>query len=409
MTLEKCAQTDHVVNTNYAKAEKLHTLILRPCAIWIGSCKMSQDERVLAAYAYDSRLTGFFGQRQIVRHRSFAPELAEVFAKTGNPRELWAVHAPTGAAQALCGTDFTVAIDVEGTSSFSATEGSSFHSLTRLRFAAEKPKFLQDFSDTIWRFGQILSIFSLECLRFQAVIYHLGSGEKIGLCWQLGEKRNAFNPPMQHQVLLDFSDPSVLKIVCEKWFQADKDEHLSRWLFCRALAETDDRGLARFVAVAQSLETLGRKFQPTPKKTRNEMNRIADLIQDALSATVDQQFVARIVGLVKSSNHSSFRDVIAFMIEKSWPHSFPVEPESIKKLAKEIAEVRNAVAHMGDGNSLSLETAFSRINKLSLKMAFWYAMIQAHMLGVQPQDPGGFHLNNRNARHGLPNDLLESL
>lgn len=64
---------------------------------------------------------------------------------------------------------------------------------------------------------------------------------------------------------------------------------------------------------------------------------------------------------------------------------------------------------MNDSDNKKLNDAFARVNKLSLQLCFWYAMLQANILGIETLNAREFLFNNRNVRHGLPNDVLEKI
>jgi fucose permease len=78
-----------------------------------------------------------------------------------------------------------------------------------------------------------------------------------------------------------------------------------------------------------------------------------------------------------------------------------------QNFSKMVSETRNAVVHMSDNDKGQLNEAFARVNKLSLKLCFWYAVCQAYYAGVKIPNIAEFLFNNRSARHGLPNEVLE--
>jgi fucose permease len=83
------------------------------------------------------------------------------------------------------------------------------------------------------------------------------------------------------------------------------------------------------------------------------------------------------------------------------------EVGNLSEFSKMVSETRNAVVHMSDNDKGQLNEAFARVNKLSLKLCFWYAVCQAYYAGVKIPNIAEFLFNNRNARHGLPNEVLE--
>jgi hypothetical protein len=232
------------------------------------------------------------------------------------------------------------------------------------------------------------------------------------LAWSLGDPVDLlFQPPMQHQILIDFADQSILRSACSNWFNASDVVQLSRWLFCRALKETAD-GLGRFIGVAQAMEVLGRELSPRAKIVTPAVRRkAAALIDDVLrKEQIDEKYTKRIADLMSNSNAASFPDVLRDMMQPLVDRLFPAEADNVQAFCKLVAGTRNDIVHMNDDRT-RLEAAFKRAPKLSFKMCWWYALIQADLTGL-PLDTEralAFHVKNRKARHGLPNELLDQL
>jgi fucose permease len=118
-------------------------------------------------------------------------------------------------------------------------------------------------------------------------------------------------------------------------------------------------------------------------------------------------FIERTVKLIQSSNKSSFRDALCHMLTQTVEGLKLGEVGNLSEFSKLVSETRNAVVHMSDNDKGQLNEAFARVNKLSLKLCFWYSVCQAHYTGVNIPNVGEFLFNNRNTRHGLPNEILE--
>jgi hypothetical protein len=151
-------------------------------------------------------------------------------------------------------------------------------------------------SSMLSKLEEIISVFAIEPFTFQVEEYGTDEFASVTLVWRLGEDRSLFQPPMRHQILIDLSDIETLKTVCRQWFAASETIGLSRWLFVRALRETED-GLARFVAVAQAFEVLGRELGPNDSMPKSRLKKAVASVQQALSGDFDGGFVERVVVL----------------------------------------------------------------------------------------------------------------
>ena len=407
VTLENCFRHNVKSRDNYAAQATTYDLFLTPTRIWIGARKADVSDCIEFVSAQDTRLFGFFRTPGLVEHRRHSEENKTAFAVLGNPHSIWSLHPVAFPAIKLGSTGFELRVGSSVSESYSATEGSTIQSVLCIEFTPSKPTPLEECSSAVRKFEQIVTVFSLEYFRFQAISFHAPSGPgTLTLAWQIGEDRDLFKPPMRHQILVDLSDQSTLTKVCEGWFNTSHIVELSRWLFCRSLEETDD-GLARFVGVSQALEVLGRELGPRQKMSKKDIEQAEHAIRAAFGSEFETEFIERTIGLMRSSNRASFRDVLRHMIEQvqaSGKITFNIDAVAF---SKKVSDIRNAVIHMTTINKGALDDAFGRVNKLSLLLCFWYVMIQAVLIDVEVADAVRFLLSNRNARHGLPNEVLE--
>lgn len=406
ITLERCARYNVRVNHNTRTGRAIYELDFMPTAVWMGAPKEAVDERIVSVVASDTRLAGFFGSPGLKTYRSFDPEAKDVFDALGKPESIWAVYGPDQHQIQLGDTGWLLSLYTDSLEGFSATEGHSLRSTVNVALHSPKPTTISQASHHLARLEEILSTFSIEAFTFQFERYSTDGFESITLIWRLGENRALFRSPMRHQILIDLSDPATLEAVCKQWFLASPTVSLSRWLFVRALRETDD-GLARFVAVAQAFEVLGRELGPNNKMPKGRLRQAVELIREALNGKFEDGFVDRVVGLVQSSNKSSYPDVLHHMLSGVAQRLRLGSDEDVRRLSKLVADTRNAVIHMTDDDKGKLNEAFARVNKLSLQLCFWYAVCQADQMRLNIPDIGTFLFNNRNARHGLPNEVLE--
>lgn len=406
ITLECCARYNVRTNRNFHTGNATYRLDFLPTTIWAGSSKSSVDGRVTSAIGSDTRLAGFFGTPGLNVLRKYDPSLKEIYNVLGNPEHIWTAKGPEVSQVPLGSSGWELRIYTDASETSSATSGHTINSLVNLSVSCSTPTSISEASKHLNGVEDIISTFSIESFTFQFEQYVTDDFERIALVWRLGENRLLFRSPMRHQILIDLEDGETLRDVCRKWFTASPTISLSRWLFVRALRESED-GLARFVAVAQAFEVLGRELGPTNRMPKILLRRAAALIKNALKGQFDESFIERATNLIKSSNKASYSDVLAHIIGGAVERLNLGSIEQVQALSKKISETRNAVIHMSDDDKGKLSDAFARVNKLSLQLCFWYAVCQADQMKLSMPNIGMFLLNNRNARHGLPNEVLE--
>ncbi len=408
ITLDRCFRKNVRDHTQPGSGRAVCCATFQPTRIWFGN---KIEDAIVTMELSDTRLGGYFRTPGLQVSRRFSQEYPSVFELLGNPAEVWSVHCANGKPIALGSTPFSLRLSSNVSTSTSHVSGQSISSVTVVQISSSEPAHLSAYENIKTQLEQLLSIFGLEDFRFERCSYHSKSLDSNALAWSLGDRGFSFEPPMQHQILVDFSDQAILRSACQAWFDASEVVQLSRWLFCRALSE-NDVGLGRFIGAAQAMEVLGRELTSQAKIVMPAVRKkTVKVIGDALrKEQTDEKFVARIEALVNNSNVASFPDFLRDMIQPLVERLFPMEADRVRAFCKLIADTRNDIVHMTD-NREQLEAAFARVPKLSLKMCWWYALIQANLLGL-PLDAEramSFHVNNRNARHGLPNEVLQRL
>lgn len=406
VTLEHCARYNVRTSQNTRTARFIYELDFLPTAVWLGAPKDAVDGKVIRVVARDTRLAGFFGSPGLQVYQRFDPEVKGVFEALNEPESVWAVRGPREHQVQLGETGWQLSVYAEPLESTSSTEGHTLQSTINLAIHSLAPTRIEAAASVLARLEEIISVFAIEAFTFQIEEYNADDFGSVTLIWRLGEDRTLFEPPMRHQILVDLTDAVTLKAVCKQWFTATERVGLSRWLFARALKETED-GLARFVAVAQAFEVLGRELGPHGSMPTSRLQKAVELVRVALSADFENGFVERTVGLIQSSNKSSFRDVLHHMLTEAVKGLKLRSADDLAGFSKLVSDTRNAVVHMTDNDKGKLTEAFARVNKLSLQLCFWYSVFQAHYIGLNIPNIEVFLLNNRNARHGLPNEILQ--
>lgn len=408
VSLERCFQHNISISHDFQNSRALYQIELLPAAVWIGSPIDAVDGHIIQAVISDTRLVGFFGSPGMTTYHRFDPEHEKIFESLDHPDTIWTVHSPDSKRFELGTTGWLLSVTSDVLRNFSATEGFGLRSTINLRLNAPTASRINDTEQFVYRVAQILSTFSIERFSFQFERYLTNNCEEIAVVWRLGEKRSLFHAPMHHQILIDLRDEGTFKAVCKGWFSSTEVITLSRWLFVKAIEESDD-GLARFIAVAQAFEVIGRELGPNDKLPKKALSKVVDLVREALHKHSLDSLVDRISNLIQSSNKSSFRDTLYHMLV-GLASQYALGSESdVRNFAKNVADTRNSVVHMNDSDNKKLNDAFARVNKLSLQLCFWYAMLQANILGIETLNAREFLFNNRNVRHGLPNDVLEKI
>lgn len=406
VTLEDCVRYNVRTRTNFAQQRTIFELDFLPSSVWVGSAKENFNDCVIGVTASDARLVGFFGSPELKTYRPYDDKAKHIFEMLGHPESVWTIHSPDKAEILIGKTDFTLEVSSGVSESLSSTIGNSLKSVTNVNIKSTRLTTISELSNVVFKFEEMLSSFSLEVFSFESKTFYSDKHEKITRVWQLGDRQDLFNAPMRHQILIDLSDIYVLQTICKKWFSPTKNVELSRWLFVRSLKETEN-GLARFVTVVQAFEVLGRDFGRSEKIPKEQLNSAVELVREVLNGKVDDGFVNRIIQLIRSSNRSSFRETMEYMLNDLKDYFSLGSQYDLKNFCKIVSDTRNAVIHMNNDDKDVLNNAFARINKLSMELCFWYAVLQAHHLGLPINNIGTFLYNNRNARHGLPNEVLE--
>ncbi|MBA9063874.1 hypothetical protein GGQ91_003275 [Methylobacterium fujisawaense] len=404
--LKRCARYNWRNLHNLVAGRELFELSFQPTEIWMGAEFEDTAENIISIGLQDTRLAGFFGNPGLTTLSPHDPNAEEAFRVLGSPESIWTFCGPAALNLSLGETGFSFALRTQALRGWAATTGATINSLISIDLYTEKAVIPQITLDISWKIEQIISVLSLEPFTFEYVFLHFSERSSVGLVWRYGEDRSIFKPPMQHQLLVDLANVENLALILDRWFRATEVEQLSRWIFVRALHETSD-GLARFVSVSQALEVLGREFGAAEKMPKSMIKLAVAKIRAALSSDFEKTFIDRVAGLVGSSNKTSYRDVLTHMITQAAQRHFPEIVTQIPEFAKTASETRNAVVHMSSDDKAKLQAAFDRVNKYSLKLCFWYAVVEMHYIGIEMPNIRQFLFNNRNARHGLPNEVLE--
>lgn len=417
LILDDCLQVSVRTSNSYVSGVSHCEIRLQPTRIWLGDPGQPETKPIRSICLLDGRLGGFFRFPGFDSYLVSADHHRELFDTLGEPEEVWAFKPHRGDPIKFGKTGFKLRQATRCSHGMSHTTGYEYTTIASLSLEPPPDADRRACEDIVYQLRNLLTVLSFEDFAFEVETYAWDELGSATLLWALGERGKTFDPPMTHEILADLHDPAVLQRACDNWFDTSEVVRLSRWLYCKAIRETDD-GLARFISIAQALEVLGREVAPSSKLVDKPTRRKAvAAIKAALTdAGIDDSYRARLVQNAENSNTTSYSDAlhelmrpVEFVILPVAKLSYPGEVENLADFAKLISSTRNAVVHMTSDNRHDLEQAFHRIPKLSLTIGFCYAVIQAHMLGLPLTKAHPFLLNNRHLRHGLPNDFLESL
>lgn len=408
VTIGSCLRGTTNSSHNFATGNRTYHLEFFPENIWIGSSLDTLKNTATSVTARDARLVGFFGNPDLKTIMPFGEENKEAFDALGNPKEIWVWQGPNEWQISMGETGFSFGINTSAYSRSDSKSGYSVQSTVDIHVHSDEPTTIENFKKQLYKIEQVLSVYSLESFSFLSEEFFCSDHKSIALVWQLGEDQNLFTPPMHHQILANFTQRDIIQKIFDNWFTENKNIELSRWLFSRSLQETKS-GLSRFVAVAQAFEVLGREIGPDSKVTKAEHKKRLKKFKALINGQFDQEFIDRATGLLTSSNSNSFKDVISYIIGNAVEYYSICKKEDIGDLCREISDLRNTIIHMSNNDKGKLNNAFSRVNKMSLRLSFFYAIVQAHLGEIPLEDIGMFLGSNRNARHGLDNEALENL
>jgi ApeA N-terminal domain 1 len=416
LTLDNCVQVNVRTSNNYGSRTSHCEIYLQPNRIWLGDPGPPETKPIQNISLLDFRLGGFFRFPGFDSYMVSAENHVELFKELGQPEEVWAFKPHRGEPITFGKTGFKFRQAVRCAHGMSHTKGYNYNTVSLLTLEPPPNTDRQTCEDIVHQFRDLLTVLSFEDFEFEAETYASEAHGNSTLLWAIGDRGKAFDPPMGHQILADLHEPQILQLACDRWFEASEVVRLSRWLFCKAVRETDD-GLARFISIAQALEVLGRELAPSSKIVNRAMRlKAIAAIKSALEgAEIPSGYATRLVENAQNSNSTKYADALLEMMQPVEPVivpvaklSYPDEVTCLADFAKLVSSTRNALVHMTSDKRQDLEVAFVRVPKLSLLIGFCYAIIQANMLGLPLSKAHEFLLNNRHLRHGLPNDFLET-
>jgi len=280
--------------------------------------------------------------------------------------------------------------------SSSAMEGHDIRTKRVISFYPDAPIPIADALDIKFALDQFLSLIAVERMYTSTVHFDLEHGRRVTLIWERDQKPGG--KPMRHQALCALGRNAELAAILEKWYAPTPNARLARWLFSRAL-DDEENSVGRFLAIAQAWEVLGRDLPSAKLFERQKLQEIRAAVESALEPVCDEPTRKRILGLISSSNRSSYPDTLEKCFQRLLEDPVKLNVGKASALAKRLADLRNSVVHM-KGSEEQLNDAFRRTFRASYLLIVLFALHECVELGI-PVDVENFLNNNSFARYAL--------
>ena len=151
----------------------------------------------------------------------------------------------------------------------------------------------------------------------QAALGQFATAELI--CSIEREPRSPALTRMPHQILASIGRrPELAAPALSSWFGAPNSRRLARWLIFDSLFE-DTSATAKFLAVAQAWEILGRDEVNAAAYDKKQYQKACKAAREALEKHLDASMAQRLYELARASNRKSFGDMVREVISKIPP------------------------------------------------------------------------------------------
>jgi ApeA N-terminal domain 1 len=230
----------------------------------------------------------------------------------------------------------------------------------------------------------------------------LGQFATADLIWSMGrERRSPVLRRMPHQILASIAGhPELATSALSSWFGAPNSRRLARWLIFDSLFE-DASSTAKFLAVAQAWEILGRDEVNAAAYDKKQYQKACKAAQEALENHLDASTAQRLYDLLRSSNRKSFGDMLREVISKIPPLAVQALCPDVDGFVTTVVKVRNVLTHMEGKKSLPIETASYLSIFLTYKLIVLFCIYDCVVLGLPLDNLPMMLANNDTARAAL--------
>ena len=210
---------------------------------------------------------------------------------------------------------------------------------------------------------------------------------------------------MPHQILVGIGQhPGLAASALRAWFGASDARRLARWLIFDSLFE-DTSSTARFLAVAQAWEIIGRENTDAAAYDKEQFGKACDAAQTALEGFLGAEAANRFSQLLRSSNRKAFSDLLRGVITKIPELAVQILCPDVDKFVAAVVKTRNVLTHMRGQKSFPIERASNVSFFLTYKLIVLFCIYESVILGL-PLDNLQTMLGNndmaRAAAHMLP-------
>jgi len=326
VTLFNCAQLNKQSSMKLNPPEARVELTLRPVQAWFGDDFVGAEEPYkelsFRAPGLHNILTTIHIDHQFLiksrpRHKSPTHQLKKI---TGaNQAFLVYQHEPPAAEIVRNEKPYRVTIASSISHDASSTDGVSIETSDFIVIESDGAPF-PELMNVATELEHFLCLLCIGPVRGDRIVLKLDDNKSAELLWQLGKpvERAAFTI-MPHRILVPLgSAPHLAKQALEKWFTANEAMRLARWLIVEALS-TEESSTAKFLAVAQAWEALGREESGVPPYDKKKFKNMCKEVKKIIKAELGEEAAKRLLQLISSSNRESFADFIRNVIAKIPP------------------------------------------------------------------------------------------
>jgi hypothetical protein len=172
---------------------------------------------------------------------------------------------------------------------------------------------------------------------------------------------------------------------------------LARWLIVEALS-IEESSTAKFLAVAQAWEALGREESGVPPYDKKKFKNVCKEVKEIIKAELGEEAAKRLSELISSSNRESFADFIRNVLAKIPPLALNQICVNIEDFVTSVVRVRNVLTHMQGTDKMPMENAAYFSLLLTYKLIVLFCIHACVLMELPLDNLPMMLLNNRMAR-----------
>ena len=206
------------------------------------------------------------------------------------------------------GKKYKIAFSTSVGQNSSSTMGVSFGTKDSITVETEAGATIPELLAVSYQIEQFLSLLCIGPFRGERIEMGLDSFRKVELVWSLGrEPRHETLTRMPHQILVGIGQPPGLAAsALNAWFGANGARRLARWLIFDSLFK-DTSSTARFLAVAQAWEIIGRENVDAPPYDKEQFAKACNAARRALEEFLGAESAYRLSQLSDRATRTHLR------------------------------------------------------------------------------------------------------